>query len=217
MNHLFSRLSEEERKCDSLQSLYSSISNKENELIENIKTIKFELDTLKTPDQTITIEGRPPNRSDVSQFDNSKTPDQPITNGNEPPKRNDIPQLDKSQKFTQDYQDCDIVLLMDSNRRFIDTSRLFPGKKVLTIPCGSITAAFDIIENPYFKGMDALFIHTGVNDVENDLLDAKTIADHLTKGVLNAREKFPETKLFLSEVTPRSDSLNEKELKLILC
>ena len=214
MNHLFSRLLEEERKCDSLQSLYSSISNKENELIENIKTIKFELDTLKTPDQTITIEGRPPNRSDVPQFDNSKTPDQPITNGNEPPKRNDMPQLDKSQKFTQDYQDCDIVLLMDSNRRFIDTNRLFPGKKVLTIPCGSITAAFDIIDNPYFKGMDALFIHTGVNDVENDLLDAKTIADHLTKVVLNAREKFPETKLFLSEVTPRSDSLNEKILKI---
>ena len=214
MNHLFSRLSEEERKCDSLQSLYFSISNKENELIENIKTIKFELDTLKTPDQTITIEGRPPNRSDVPQFDNSKTPDQPITNGNEPPKRNDIPQLDKSQKFTQDYQDCDIVLLMDSNRHFIDTNRLFPGKKVLTIPCGSITAAFDIIENSYFKGMDALFIHTGVNDVENDLLDAKTIADHLTKVVLNARKKFPEIKLFLSEVTPRSDSLNEKVLKI---
>ena len=129
LNHLFSRLSEEERKCDSLQSLYSSISNKENELIENIKTIKFELDTLKTPDQTITIEGRPPDRSDVPQFDNSKTPDQPMTNGNEPPKRNDIPQLDKSKKFTHDYQDCDTVLLMDSNRRFIDTNRLFPGKK----------------------------------------------------------------------------------------
>ena len=88
----------------------------------------------------------PPNRSDVPQSDNSKTPDQPITNGNELPKRNDIPQLDKSQKFTQDYQDCDIVLLMDSNRRFIDTNRLFPGKKVLTIPRGSMTAAFDTIE-----------------------------------------------------------------------
>ena len=62
--------------------------------------------------------------------------------------------------------------------------------------------------------MDALFIHTGVNDVENDLLDAETIADHLTKVVFNAREKFPETKLFLSEVTPRSDSLNEKVLKI---
>ena len=120
LNHMFSRLSEED--------------NKENELIENIKTIKFELDTLKTPDQTITINGRPPNRSDVPQFDNSKTPDQPITNGNEPPKRNDIPQLDKSQKFTQDYQDCDIVLLMDSNRHFIDTNRLFPGKKSLPYP-----------------------------------------------------------------------------------
>ena len=151
MNHLFSCLSEEERKCDSLQSLYSSISNKENELIENIKTIKFELDTLKTPDQTITVEGRPPNRSDVPQFNNSKTPDQPITNGNEPPKRNDVLQLDKSQKITQDYQDCDIVLLMDSNRRFIDTNRLFPGKKVRTIPCGSITAGFDIIENHTLK------------------------------------------------------------------
>ena len=98
LNHLLSRL-EEERKSDSLQSLYSSISNKENGLIENIKTIKFELDTLKPPDQTITIEGRPPNRSDVPQFDHSKTPDQPITSGNEPPKRNDIPQLDKSQNF----------------------------------------------------------------------------------------------------------------------
>ena len=62
--------------------------------------------------------------------------------------------------------------------------------------------------------MDALFIHIGVNDVEIDLLDAKTIADHLTKVVLNAREKFPDTKLFLSEVTPRSDSLNEKVLKI---
>ena len=62
--------------------------------------------------------------------------------------------------------------------------------------------------------MDALFIHTGVNDVENDLLDAKTIADHLTKVVLNAREKFPETKLFLLEVTLRSDGFNKKVLKI---
>ena len=122
-----------------------------------------------------------------------------------PPNRNDVLQLDKSQKITQDYQDCDIVLLSDSNRRFIDTNRLFPGKKVLTIPCGSITAAFDVTENRYFKGINALFIHNGVNDVENDLLDAKTIADYLTK------EK---TKLFLSEVTPRSNTLNEKVLKI---
>ena len=86
LNHLFSCLSEEEHKCNSLRSFYISIGNKENELNENIKAIEFQLDNLKTLDQTITIERRPPNKNDEPQFDKLKTPDQTITNEKEHPK-----------------------------------------------------------------------------------------------------------------------------------
>ena len=61
---------------------------------------------------------------------------------------------------------CDIVILMDSNRRFINKKRLSPDQKVYMVPCGSINQAKEILSNPVFFGQHTLVLHFGVNDLE---------------------------------------------------
>ena len=49
--------------------------------------------------------------------------------------------LEKSKK------DNKLTVLMDSNRRFIEFKKLFKGKEIEVIPCGSIEAANNILNN----------------------------------------------------------------------
>ena len=59
---------------------------------------------------------------------------------------------------------CDIVCLMNSNQEHLEAHRLFPGKKVLSIRCGNVSAARRIISEPRFQVVESLLIHVGVND-----------------------------------------------------
>ena len=54
---------------------------------------------------------------------------------------------------------CDIVILMDSNRRFISKKGLSPNQKVYMVPCGSINQAKEILSNPVFFGQHTLVLH----------------------------------------------------------
>ena len=71
----------------------------------------------------------------------------------------------------------DIVVLIDSNRRFLNNERLFPGKNVLIKPCGSPETASKILDSPDFDIRESLIIHTGVNDIESRDMDCQAITD----------------------------------------
>ena len=107
-----------------------------------------------------------------------------------------------------------IIVLMDSNRRFMDIEASFVNKKVRTIPCGSVQKAKSIIDNPRFQKIDAILIHTGTNDLEDSSLDSQTIASNLLQVTDNATRKFPSAEVFLSEIIPRRDELNLKGIEV---
>ena len=102
----------------------------------------------------------------------------------------------------------DIVCLMDSNRQHLESHRLFPGKRVLFIRCGNVNAARRISE-PRFQVVESLLIHVGVNDTESENCNAVDIANSLKEVALLAKEQFPNATVYVSEITPRMDSLNE--------
>ena len=104
----------------------------------------------------------------------------------------------------------DVVYLMDSNQKFLNRNRLFPGKRSLGLRCGNIESVRRVLSKPRFEQPEALLIHVGVNDIENDKYDAKYIADNLISLAYQANELFPDTTVFLSEITPRMDDLNQK-------
>ena len=68
-----------------------------------------------------------------------------------------------------------IIVLMDSNRRFMDIEASFVNKKLNTIPCGSVQKAKSIIDNPRSQEIDAILIHTGTNDLEDSSLIHKRL------------------------------------------
>ena len=71
---------------------------------------------------------------------------------------------------------------MDSNRRFLEIESGFPGREV----------------------------HTGVNDLESDSHDSNSIPKSLIEAAKIASRRFPNAKVFISEITPRKDEYNLK-------
>ena len=140
-------------------------------------------------------------------------------------KRQEVPfflrnkEKDHSDQETIAYRNKgdNIIVLMDSNRRFMDIEASFANKKLRTIPCGSVQKAKSIIDNPRFQEIDAILIHTGPNDLEDSSLDSQTIASNLLQVTNNAARKFPSAETFLAEIIPRRDEFNLKGFNFNQC
>ena len=89
----------------------------------------------------------------------------------------------------------DIIVIMDSNRKFLEPEKLFPNKKSTILRCGNISSLNRIVENPYFYNAEYIVVHVGVNDVESDT-DADVIADSLLTATAKLKSKFPATNIF---------------------
>ena len=112
--------------------------------------------------------------------------------------------------FNVASRQTEVVVLMDSNRKYLDLESVFPEIKMRIIPCGNTDKANTIINYPRFKEVEAILIHTGTSDLENDNMDSKMIANRLTDISNSALEKFPTAKIILSEILPRNDEFNMK-------
>ena len=130
--------------------------------------------------------------------------------GNEVDQRQELEQEERTNHADKECKLYDIVVLMDSNRRFLNKKRLFPGKNVLIKPCGSLESASKILDSPDFDIRESLIIHTGVNDIENRDMDCQAITDCFKLVVEMAKDKFRNAAIYLSEVTPRMDYWNGK-------
>ena len=103
----------------------------------------------------------------------------------------------------------DIAILMDSNRKFLDPTKLCCNQNVQIIPCGNIQSAKSIISESRLKNPQILVFNTGVNDVEGTD-DASTIAKNLLEVISITRAQFPTCKIVVCEITSRYDELNTK-------
>jgi hypothetical protein len=103
---------------------------------------------------------------------------------------------------------ADIIILMDSNRKFINAKKLSPsGSKSLILKCGNLDSAKDILQFPRFEDPKVIVLHVGVNDVESSTVS--DICGKFTEAVQIALKAFPQTRLMISAITPRSDNLDE--------
>ena len=78
------------------------------------------------------------------------------------------------------------------------------------IPCGNTDKTNTIINHPRLKEVEAILIHTGTSDLENDNMESKIIANRLIKISNSTLGKFPTTKMILSEILPCNDEFNMK-------
>ena len=118
------------------------------------------------------------------------------------------------ERFRSKRNSADIVVLMDSNRHYMDFSYLFPEKQVRVISCGSVERARTIINNPRFFDVEAIIIHTGTNNLEDNSLSSRHIANTLIEISETALNMFPNSEIFLSEITPRRDQFHLKGMEV---
>ena len=109
---------------------------------------------------------------------------------------------------SEKLQKCDVALLMDSNRKFIRKKFLFPSQYVYIALCSTIQSSEQILLQPKFHGQHTIIFHFSVNDIDN--LSTENIVDKMINITELCKGKYPDVKLYISGITPRRDSLNEK-------
>lgn len=112
-----------------------------------------------------------------------------------------------SKDSNQEIPEYDVVMLCDSNRKFLDIHKLSGTRNSRMIACGTTDKAIEIINTPKFKVDKALIINTGVNDLKH--LSKDEIINQQIEMIKKATETFPAIKVFLSGITPRQDDYDD--------
>ncbi|XP_041941825.1 uncharacterized protein LOC121705112 [Alosa sapidissima] len=93
-----------------------------------------------------------------------------------------------------------IAVLIDSNGKFLDEQRLFPGRKAAKIWCPKIQDTFQIFSNTDFGTPSHIIIHTGTNDLRQH---QERVGSMLCTVAERATEAFPDSRIIISTLLPR--------------
>ncbi len=98
--------------------------------------------------------------------------------------------------------DPEVLLLTDSNGKFLDPQKHFPHQKVTAKRCSTTGHAHQIIRD--FTGHPScIIIHTGTNDLHSL---RNSTSDAVRKMAEITRKKFPESRIIISTLLPRHDT-----------
>ncbi|ROL53047.1 hypothetical protein DPX16_7989 [Anabarilius grahami] len=95
-----------------------------------------------------------------------------------------------------------IVLLMDSNGKFVDENKLFPRRNVKKIWCPNTQKALELLCEEQLGSPSHIIIHTGTNDLR---ARQERVATALINVTEKASSNFPNSKIILSTLLLRSD------------
>ena len=107
---------------------------------------------------------------------------------------------------TQKQINGNIIVLMDSNRKFIDKNKLFPNEKALILSCPTIERGREILQQTKFVDQHTIIIHTGVSDLEN--CSPQEVSNKFCELLLSYKTTYPTVKIIASSITPRKGQLN---------
>ncbi|XP_039605499.1 uncharacterized protein LOC120526407 [Polypterus senegalus] len=98
---------------------------------------------------------------------------------------------------------AEVALLIDSNGKYIDTRRLFPGRRVTKIHCTNTERAMQLLSPDTLGNPRCIIVHTGTNDLaslhQNTAKAVKRVAERATL-------EFPEARVVISTLLPRADT-----------
>lgn len=96
----------------------------------------------------------------------------------------------------------EIVLLMDSNGKFLKEKKLFPKHRTRKIWCANTKAALDLLTEEQVGRPSHIIIHTGTNDLQ---IQGDRVATSLRQVVEKASANFPNSRVVMSTLLPRRD------------
>ena len=96
-----------------------------------------------------------------------------------------------------------IVLLMDSNGKYVDGKRLFPNHRVYQQKCPNTRSAIEWLTEEKLGAPSHIIIHTGTNNLRTQ--SRKQVTESVQKVVEKATSAFPGKKVIISALLPRKD------------
>ncbi|MGH0148980.1 UNVERIFIED_CONTAM: hypothetical protein FKN15_041936 [Acipenser sinensis] len=98
---------------------------------------------------------------------------------------------------------AEVALLIDSNGKYLDTRRLFPGRQVNKIRCVNTERALQLLDRHTLGSPACIIIHTGTNDLGS-------LRQHTGRAMKRVAERasleFPDSRVVISTLLPRADT-----------
>ena len=117
-----------------------------------------------------------------------------------------------NQKRPNIDETTELVLVMDSNARYIDFKKLWTIRTTDIQRKGTMKEVNGILDNKVYKYLKYLFFSVGCNDIEYN--SGAHVFDEIKKTVERIQSQYPNVKVILSEITPRMDCADlDKEVK----
>lgn len=138
----------------------------------------------------------PPESGVNNSPDNARTPDHFIS----------------TNTTTLDLSRDDIIILIDSNGKYIDTTKLSRDKQTRKIFCPTITVATKRITEYALDCPSLIIIHVGTNDIEHSSVDV--CSSQFQSLVEIASQKYPSSKILISSLLKRSDATDHRRSEL---
>ncbi|XP_030279699.1 histone-lysine N-methyltransferase set1-like isoform X2 [Sparus aurata] len=137
----------------------------------------------------------PPSTPSTISSSQSKTTPRPSTS----PQINTTPHPSRP---AQQREKPDIVILIDSNGKFINEKKLFPTHTVAKIWCPNTQHAMDLLSEERLGSPSHIIIHTGSNDLRSQ---QERVSGSLRRVIEKASTSFPNSRVVMSTLLPRKD------------
>ncbi|KAJ8365369.1 hypothetical protein SKAU_G00142000 [Synaphobranchus kaupii] len=111
-------------------------------------------------------------------------------------------QSPKSKNKTNNYRDAEIVILIDSNGKFLNEQQLFPNHRVVKLWCPKAENAFELLTKRNLGEPSHIIVHTGTNDLRTQ---QERVAESVRRVAERATQTFPSSKITISTILPRTD------------
>ena len=106
----------------------------------------------------------------------------------------------------------DIVLLIDSNGKFIDPDKFSYNKRLHRFFCPTISSVTKMLTESDLGNPSHIIIHVGTNDIEHNTLDS--CQSQFQEMVRLTVERYPSAKVLISSLLKRSDDKDTRRLDL---
>ncbi|KAJ8347015.1 hypothetical protein SKAU_G00284160 [Synaphobranchus kaupii] len=98
---------------------------------------------------------------------------------------------------------AEVVLLMDSNGKHLDTHKMFLVRRVSSVCCANTGQALQLLKRDTLGTPACIVIHTGTNDL-------RALQQHTARAVrkvaVRATQEFPDSRVVISTLLPRADT-----------
>ncbi|XP_030609910.1 uncharacterized protein LOC115797469 [Archocentrus centrarchus] len=119
-----------------------------------------------------------------------------------PPEDNHDLQTPSTSRAARQVQESEIIILIDSNGKFINEKKLFPKHEVNKINCPNTEKALELLTEEKLGSPSHIIIHTGSSDLRKK---QERLSESLERVIEKASDTFPSSRVVMSALLPRRD------------